>query len=101
MKKLLLVKYASEIFLKGLNRNKFEKKLRDNISQKLKGLDFELIIDQNRYFIDVDDISEGINRVKKVFGVSKVCVVEKIDRDYDKIKEKSLLTIRLVNIGKC
>lgn len=90
MKKLLLVKYASEIFLKGLNRNKFEKKLRDNISQKLKGLDFELIIDQNRYFIDVDDISEGINRVKKVFGVSKVCVVEKIDRDYDKIKEKAL-----------
>lgn len=90
MKKLLLVKYASEIFLKGLNRNKFEKKLRDNISQKLKGLNFELIIDQNRYFIDVDDIPEGINRVKKVFGVSKVCVVEKIDRDYDKIKEKAL-----------
>lgn len=90
MKKLLLVKYASEIFLKGLNRNKFEKKLRDNISQKLKGLDFELIIDQNRYFIDVDNIPEGINRVKKVFGVSKVCVVEKIDRDYDKIKEKAL-----------
>ena len=35
MSKLILVKYASEIFLKGLNRNKFEKKLRDNISIKL------------------------------------------------------------------
>ena len=29
MSKLILVKYASEIFLKGLNRNKFEKKLRE------------------------------------------------------------------------
>ena len=28
MKELILVKYAPEIFLKGLNRGKFEKKLR-------------------------------------------------------------------------
>ena len=27
MNKLILVKYASEIFLKGLNRGKFERKL--------------------------------------------------------------------------
>ena len=38
MEKLILVKYASEIFLKGLNKNKFEKKLRDNIKKKIKGL---------------------------------------------------------------
>ena len=31
MNKLVLVKYAPEIFLKGLNRNKFEKKLKNNI----------------------------------------------------------------------
>ena len=49
MRKLILIKYASEIFLKGLNKNKFEKRLRDNIKKKLKGLDFEIINDQNRY----------------------------------------------------
>ncbi len=57
MSKLILVKYASEIFLKGLNRNKFEKKLRDNIAIKLEGLNFEIISDQNRYFIKVDEIN--------------------------------------------
>ena len=36
MNKLVLVKYAPEIFLKGLNRNKFEKKLKNNITKKLK-----------------------------------------------------------------
>ena len=66
MNKLILVKYASEIFLKGLNRNKFEKKLRNNISQKLKGLKYEIIIDQGRYFIKVDDIDEAIKRIRKV-----------------------------------
>ena len=34
MKKLILVKYAPEIFLKGLNKNKFENKLRGNIEKK-------------------------------------------------------------------
>jgi len=33
MKRIILVKYASEIFLKGLNRNKFEKKLKENIKK--------------------------------------------------------------------
>ena len=38
MRKLILVKYAPEIFLKGLNRNKFEQRLRKNIKKKLEGL---------------------------------------------------------------
>ena len=48
---LILVKYAPEIFLKGQNRGKFEKKLRDNIKKKLEGLNYEFITDQGRYFI--------------------------------------------------
>ncbi|MDU7442316.1 MAG: tRNA 4-thiouridine(8) synthase ThiI, partial [Clostridium sp.] len=43
MKDLILVKYAPEIFLKGLNRGKFEKKLRDNIGKKLEGIKVEFI----------------------------------------------------------
>lgn len=90
MKKLILVKYASEIFLKGLNRNKFERKLRNNISAKLKGLEYEIIIDQGRYFIDVNDIDEGVKRIRKVFGVSEVCIVTKLPVDLDLIKEEAL-----------
>lgn len=90
MNKLILVKYAPEIFLKGLNRNKFEKKLRNNISSKLKGLEYEIIIDQGRYFIKVDDINEGINRIKNVFGVSKVCIVTKVERTLEAINAEAL-----------
>lgn len=94
MSKLILVKYASEIFLKGLNRNKFEKKLRDNIAIKLEGLNFEIISDQNRYFIKVDEIDEAIVRIKRVFGVAEVCIVTKVDRDMAAIKEESLKKVR-------
>ena len=90
MNKLILVKYASEIFLKGLNRNKFEKKLRNNISQKLKGLEYEIIIDQGRYFIKVDDIEEGIKRIRKVFGVSELCIVNKVENDIETIRQEAL-----------
>lgn len=94
MSKLILVKYASEIFLKGLNRNKFEKKLRDNIAIKLEGLNFEIISDQNRYFIKVDEIDEAILRIKRVFGVAEVCIVTKVDRDMAAIKEEALKKVR-------
>ena len=94
MSKLILVKYASEIFLKGLNRNKFEKKLRDNIAIKLEGLNFEIISDQNRYFIKVDEIDEAIVRIKRVFGVAEVCIVTKVDRDMAAIEEEALKKVR-------
>ena len=90
MTKLILVKYASEIFLKGLNRNRFEKKLTDNIATKLKGLNFEIVVDQNRYFIKVDELDEAITRIKRVFGVAEVCIVTKVDRDINEIKKEAL-----------
>lgn len=97
MNKLILVKYASEIFLKGLNRNKFEKKLRNNISQKLKGLEYEIIIDQGRYFIKVDDIDEAIERIRKVFGVSELCIVNKVENDIEVIRQEALKCINEVD----
>jgi thiamine biosynthesis protein ThiI len=93
MNKLILVKYAPEIFLKGLNRNTFEKKLRNNISRKLKDLNFEILIDQGRYFIKVDEIEEGIKRIKNVFGVSEVCLVTKVERDLDVIRNEAVKSI--------
>lgn len=97
MNRLILVKYASEIFLKGLNRNKFEKKLRDNIKKKLKGLEYEIIIDQGRYFIKSDNIEEAVERVRKVFGISEVCIVTETKRDMQAIKEEALKKVREAN----
>lgn len=87
MNKLVLVKYAPEIFLKGLNRNKFERKLKNNITQKLRDMDHEIITDQGRWFIKSNDLDEVINRVRKVFGVQEVCIVTQIEKDFEKIKE--------------
>ena len=94
MNKLILVKYAPEIFLKGLNRSKFEKKLRDNIGKKLEGIKIEFIHDSGRYFIKTDEIEESIKRISKVFGISEVCLVEKIETDLNSIKEAALEKVR-------
>ena len=90
MNELILVKYAPEIFLKGLNRSKFEKKLRDNIGKKLEGIKIEFIHDSGRYFIQTDEIEESTKRISKVFGISEVCVVQKIESDLNTINEAAL-----------
>ncbi|WP_160687872.1 tRNA uracil 4-sulfurtransferase ThiI [Clostridium sp. C2-6-12] len=90
MKELILVKYAPEIFLKGLNRSKFEKKLRDNIGKKLEGIKIEFIHDSGRYFIQTDEVYESVKRISKVFGISEVCVVEKIESDLNTINDAAL-----------
>lgn len=90
MNELILVKYAPEIFLKGLNRSKFEKKLRDNIGKKLEGIKIEFIHDSGRYFIQTEEVEESVKRISKVFGISEVCVVEKIESDLNSINEAAL-----------
>ena len=94
MNNLILVKYASEIFLKGLNKNKFERKLKENIRKKLKDIDHEFITDQNRWFIKSEDLDGVIERVKKVFGVKELCLVTQVTGDFDSIKEEGLKKIK-------
>ena len=87
MKDLILVKYAPEIFLKGLNRGKFEKKLRDNIGKKLEVIKVEFIHDSGRYFINTDEIEESIKKISKVFGILEVCRVKEVPIDIKCIEE--------------
>ena len=97
MRKLILIKYAPEIFLKGLNKGKFEKKLTDNIKSVLKGLSYNIVTDQGRWFLECDDLEEGINRVKKVFGVSEVCIVTEVEADINAIKKQALIDVNESN----
>lgn len=90
MRKLLLIKYAGEIFLKGLNRNKFEKKLKDNIKGVLQGIDFEFVDDMGRWFLYSQDMEETIKRVKNIFGITELCIVTEIPADMEEINKEAL-----------
>lgn len=94
MRKLILVKYAPEIFLKGLNRGKFEKKLKDNIKNVLKDLNYEFVEDQGRWFIYSEQMDKIIEKVKNVFGIMEVCVVTEIEATLESIEKQALIELQ-------
>ena len=94
MKKLILVKYAPEIFLKGLNKGKFESKLKSNIEKKLKDIDHKIISDQGRWFIEAENLEEVTEIVRKVFGITELVIVTQIETDMDVIKEEALKKVK-------
>jgi tRNA uracil 4-sulfurtransferase len=94
MRKLVLVKYAPEIFLKGLNRNRFEKKLKDNIKKVLEGTDYEFVVDQGRWFIYSEELEEVIDKVMKVFGVVEVSIVTEIEATMEEINRQAAEAVK-------
>ncbi|MCB2293710.1 tRNA 4-thiouridine(8) synthase ThiI [Clostridium algoriphilum] len=94
MRKVILVKFAPEIFLKGLNRGKFEKKLKDNIKNVIKDLNYEFVEDLGRWFIYSEQMEQIIEKVKNVFGVMEVCVVTQVEASLDNIVKQALLELQ-------
>ncbi len=94
MRELLLIKYAPEIFLKGLNRGKFERKLKDNIKFVLKDIEYEFVEDSGRWFIESSNLPEVIDRVKNIFGVMEVCIVHEIENSMDAIGDEALRVLK-------
>ncbi|MBP2033632.1 thiamine biosynthesis protein ThiI [Clostridium algifaecis] len=90
MRKLILVKYAPEIFLKGLNKGKFERKLLNNIKNVLNGIEYDFVKDEGRWFIECDNSEEAIERLKKVFGISEICLAHEIEKDMECINKEAL-----------
>lgn len=84
---LLLLKIAPEIFLKGLNRGSFERKLKKNVENVLEGEAYTFHEDQNRWLIRAEDPDAVRAKVKRVFGISEVVTVRETERDMEKIKE--------------
>lgn len=93
MRKLILVKYAPEIFLKGLNRGKFEKKLKDNIKNVLTDIDYEFVEDLGRWFILSENMDKIIEKVKNVFGIMEICIVTEIEATLEEIEKQALLEL--------
>lgn len=94
MKELLLIKYAPEIFLKGLNRGKFEKKLKDNIKFVIRDLEYELVDDSGRWFIESSNLQEVINRVTKIFGIMEVCIVHQVENSMELIGKEAIVVLK-------
>ncbi len=88
MEKILMAK-CGELALKGLNRNKFESRLINNIRRKISNELRDINIRQSAIYIylkDESDIRETIEKVKKVFGITSVSVVYKTEKNIDAIK---------------
>lgn len=88
MDKILLVKFASEITLKGLNRRNFEDLLIKNIRKKI-GKEVTMKKDSGRLFIG--GYEEGhIESIRKTFGVLSVSVANVMDKEVDLIGEAAI-----------
>ena len=85
MKQHILIKYAPEIFLKGLNRKIFEDRLIANIRAVLKEEDYKIKRDQLRWFIETENGEAVAQKVAKVFGVMEVDLVDEMELDMDTI----------------
>lgn len=92
MYNLLAVSFG-EIFLKGKNRNTFEKKIVEQIRSSLRGFrDVVVYKDQGKVFIEAKneyDMDEIINKVKKIFGIVLISPSIKVEKDVDVIKSKT------------
>jgi thiamine biosynthesis protein ThiI len=87
--KVILIRYG-EIFLKGKNFSYFEKKLIDNIENKISKFDCTLVKMNKRFFVegyqdrDEKKIIEGL---KQVFGIYSISRAVKLEGDKGVIDE--------------
>lgn len=84
----MLVKYASEISLKGLNRRYFEDLLVTNIRKSI-GNGYKIQKESGRMYIDAYS-EELADKVRKTFGIIGVAKAEITEKDMDKIAEVAI-----------
>lgn len=94
--KKLLVKYASEITLKGLNRKSFEDLLIKNIKERI-GKNHKITKDLGRVFIE-DYEDEMIDKLIKVFGVQSVAVADVVEKEIRTIGEAAVLQLKDIDV---
>ncbi len=83
--KCMLVKYASEITLKGLNRKYFEDLLVTNLKKSI-GKNYQILKESGRIYIDGYS-EELIDKVRNTFGITSVAVADITEKEMDKIGE--------------
>lgn len=91
MKELILCKYG-EIVLKGLNRGGFENELMKNVRRRIKPLGkFDLRSSQSTLYVtpleEISDMDEVMERLRKVYGITKLCKAIGTEKDVESIFE--------------
>lgn len=94
MKELILCKYG-EIALKGLNKNNFESLLVKNVKRRLRFCgQFKFSRAQSTLYIeplsDDIDMDDVVDRLKKVFGIAKLCRALMVEKNMDSILHDSM-----------
>lgn len=95
---VVLIRY-SEIFLKGKNFGFFEKKLYDNIVNKLQDINCEVIKMNKRFYVqnfEQKDLKKITDRLLTVFGICSISPAVKMDTDLKTIDDY----VASINIGK-
>lgn len=89
MKQLLLIKYG-ELTTKKDNRNLFINILTENIRKSLNSIDYKLIKNRVRMFIEINDSDTEIvvNKLKKIFGIYSIVICDKVNNNIDDIGNK-------------
>ena len=87
MNNVIIIRY-SEIFLKGKNFGFFEKKLFDNIHEKISNFECDLIKSNKRFFIENYDIKNEkklIEILGTIFGIHSISPAIKIESNTELI----------------
>ncbi len=87
MNNVIIIRY-SEIFLKGKNFGFFEKKLFDNIHEKISNFECDLIKSNKRFFIENYDIKNEkklIEILGTIFGINSISPAIKIESNIELI----------------
>lgn len=97
MKKLIMIKYGELTTKKG-NRDNFISCLLNNIHEKLKNYEFNIIKDRSRMYIESDSIDEISKILTNIFGVHGIVIAYKINtNNIEDIKKSALEVLNFKN----
>ena len=82
MKKLIFIKYGELTTKKG-NRKVFINKLTSNINAVLREIDYKIVSDRSRIYIESNDINIIVEKLKNIFGIHSIVVAYKVDNNND------------------
>ena len=98
MKRVILVKFG-ELFLKGQNRDKFEKALLDDIRSRISKFgEFRVRKIGAVFSIDGEKLDEIISVVGKIFGISRFSIAWEIEKNIEDIKLASEMEVKKFNV---
>ena len=92
LERVIVIRYG-EIYLKGKNRDFFEKQLVKNIRNKLKAFECKTVFGRSRY--TVTDYNEEQERdivaaLKTVFGIHSISIAYCVPNDYKSISDTAI-----------